>query len=242
MTEHIRTSVRSGVATLTLVQGRLDPDGHAELAAACRELDEREDVHAVVVRGRGSRFCVGDDPRVVPETTDGIAALGRIRVPTVAQVGGDALDAGFELALACDLRVAASGAHLGWTASSAGAVPFHGGTQRLPRIVGPARAARMLLLGESVSAGEACRIGLLHARCASGDLAAEVRRLVRRLIERGPVAQRLAKETLRAAGDLPLAEGLRLEGDLYVLLQTTRDRAEGVASFHEKRRPRFQGR
>lgn len=228
--------------TLRLGGGRLDESAHAALAAACAEVDLDDEVRAVVVRGSGRTFCVGDAHDVRVESVDGIDAVGRLRVPTVAVVGGDAIDAGLELALACDLRVASSDARLGLTQATSGQVPFHGGTQRLPRVVGGARAAKMLLLGETWTAKEAQRAGLVQSVVARADVSKEVRALTRQLAARAPVAQRLAKETLRAAADLPLAEGLRLEGDLYVLLHTTRDRDEGIASFHEKRRPTFEGR
>ncbi len=228
--------------TLRLTRGRLDVTAHAELVEACDVLDHDDDLRAVVVRSRGKHFCLGDDAGVGPDSPDGIAAVGRLRVPTVAVLGGDAIDAGLELALACDLRIAVEGAQMGLTQLLAGRTPFHGGTQRLPRIAGPARSARMLLLGEIWGARLSLEAGLVQVLSKRLALATDVRKIVRALCERAPVAQRMAKETLRAAADLPLGEGLRLEGDLYVLLQTTRDRNEGVASFHEKRRPRFEGR
>ncbi|MDG2303092.1 MAG: enoyl-CoA hydratase-related protein [Candidatus Binatia bacterium] len=226
--------------TLRLGSGRLDPDVHVALAEACGMIDLDDDVRAVVVKSAGKDFCVGDDETVTADARDGIEAIGRLRVPCVAVLAGDALGAGLELALACDLRIAASGAKLGLPQT--GAIPFHGGTQRLPRIVGAARAARMLLLGETWSARQAKEAGLLQIVSKRTDLAADLRKLVATLSARAPIAQRLAKEALRSAADLPLAEGLRLEGDLYVLLHTTRDRDEGIASFHQKRQPRFQGR
>lgn len=227
---------------LQLAGGRLDTAAHAALAAACEEVDLDDEVRAVVLHGGREAFCLGDAEEVRVDSVDGIAALGALRVPTLAVVGGDALDAGLELALACDLRIAASGVRLGLTQASAGRVPFHGGTQRLPRAVGGARAARMLLLAEMWTAREAERAGLVQAVVPRVDLSKEVRRVVKKLGARAPIAQRLAKETLRAAADLPLSEGLRLEGDLYVLLHTTRDRDEGIASFREKRAPVFRGR
>lgn len=228
--------------TLRLRRGRLDGDAHAALAEACEAVDLDDDVRAVFVRGRGKSFCIGDAPDVGPDTVDGIAALGRVRVPTVAVLTGDAIDAGLELALACDLRIAEKDVRMGLTQTASGAAPFHGGSQRLPRIVGGARASRMLLLGERWRSKEALEAGLVQGVSKRSDLAKDVRELAKTLAGRAPIAQRLAKEALRAAADLPLAEALRLEGDLYVLLHTTRDRDEGIASFHEKRRPTFEGR
>ncbi len=238
----VRRSADVVTLSLRLVGERLDARAHTELVRACEEIDLDDEIRAAVIRSNGRAFCRGDDPSVSVDTADGIAAVGRLRVPCVALLSGDALDAGLELALACDLRLAASGVKLGLTQVGQGALPTHGGTQRLPRIVGPARAAGMILLGERWSARRAREAGLLQAVCARDRLAREGARWVREIAVRAPVAQRFAKEALRAAGDLPLDQGLRLEGDLYVLLQTTRDRQEGIASFLERRRPHFDGR
>lgn len=240
----VDVALRRGVGTITLrlIDGRLDERAHAALVDACAALDLEDDLRVVVLRSRGKAFCVGDADDVTIDGADGIDAVGRLRVPVLAVLGGDALDAGLELALACDLRVAARSARLGWPGASDPIAPRHGATQRLPRIVGGPTAARMLYLRETWTAGAGKEAGLLHSVVKREDLAAHVRTLVTTLAARAPVAQRYAKETLRAASDLPLSEGLRLEGDLYVLLQTTRDRSEGVASFHERRRPRFTGR
>ncbi len=197
----------------------------------------------MLLASRGRAFCRGDAPAAgeVAAGRDGVAAVASLRVPVVALVHGDALDAGFELALACDLMLCAPQARLGLTQIRRGDMPARGGTQRLPRWVGRARALRMILLGEMVGGREAAALGLAHQVVAYRRLRAAGLELARHLAARGPIAQRLAKEALRAAHDLPLAEGLRLEGDLYVLLQSTRDRDEGIASFREKRRPVFAG-
>ncbi|HEY8517740.1 MAG TPA: enoyl-CoA hydratase/isomerase family protein [Candidatus Binatia bacterium] len=235
-----------GVCTITLLGGAAGPcltaELHAELAAAAAEIDLDEDVRVVVLRSRGAAFCRPAEVEPSPRAADAVAAVAALRVPVICLVQGDALDVGFELALACDLRLAAPRARFGLTQIARGALPRHGGTQRLPRVVGAARALHMLLLGETVRATRALRLGLVHRVVAARSLFAEGARLAAQLAERAPIAQRLAKEAMLAAFDLPLAEGLRLEGDLYVLLQSTRDRDEGIASFREKRRPRFANR
>jgi enoyl-CoA hydratase/carnithine racemase len=213
---------------------------HAELAAAADEVDHDEAVRAVVLSARGRDFCCGGVASAAG--VDGIAAVASIRAPVIALVQGRVLDEGFELALACDLRIVSTDARLGLTQLADGRLPVHGGTQRLSRVVGYAHALHMILLGETVGARRAVGLGLAVRAVERARLAAEGRRLADAVAERGPIAQRLGKEALRAAGDLPLAEGLRLEGDLYVLLQSTRDRDEGIASFRERRRPRFRGR
>ena len=222
---------------------RLGPRAHASLCEAAREIDHDDSVRAVVVESLGRDFCAGDGPGAPGpgREPDGVAAIAALRVPTLALLHGAVLDEGLELALACDLRVCASDAELGLGQVARGVLPHRGGTQRLPRLVGRARALRMLLLGDRTSAAQALAARLVEQVVPRRRLRAAGTALAFRIAERGPVAQRLAKEAAAAALDLPLAEGLRLEGDLYVLLQTTADRAEGIASFRERRRPSFSG-
>jgi enoyl-CoA hydratase/carnithine racemase len=146
---------------------------------------------------------------------------------------------GAELALAADIRIAAVRAWLAFPQIGESRLPRHGATQRLPRIVGRARAMDMLLTGRRIGAREAQRIGLVSL--VTPQLAAAARGLVAELAAKGPIALRLAKEAVLGSGDLTLDQGIRLEQDLYVLLQTTRDRAAGVRAFLAKRRPRFRG-
>jgi enoyl-CoA hydratase len=147
-----------------------------------------------------------------------------------------------ELALAADLRVAAQNAGFTMGQLGRGRMPCYGGTQRLPRLIGVAHALRMLLTGAAIDGGEAMRLGLVTyvtpGRAALERVAGEV---VRAITSRGPVAARLAKEAVRKGCDLTLDQGIRLEEDLYALLQTTADRAEGVRAFLDKRKPLFRG-
>jgi len=238
--QSLQVRSRRGIATLEmhLDGGFLGADVQASLADAVEEIRLSNEIRVVVLRSRGRDFCLGGDsdgPR------DGIAALASVRVPVIASLQGKVLDEGLELALACDFRLAAAGTRLGLTQLSRGVLPSHGGTQRLPRLVGRGQATRMLLLSEVVSARQAVRDGLIHEVHDAARLSRKVAALGRSMAARSPVAQKLAKEALLAAGDLSLAEGLRLEGDLYVLSQSTEDRAEGLAAFREKRRPKFSG-
>lgn len=238
--QSLQFRIQRGVATLEmhLDGGFLDADVQASLADAVEEIRLSDETRVVVLRSRGRDFCLGGDsdgPR------DGIAALASVRVPVIASLQGKVLDEGLELALACDFRLAAAGTRLGLTQLSRGVLPSHGGTQRLPRLVGRGQATRMLLLSEVVSARQAVKDGLIHEVHDAARLSRKVAALGRSMAARSPVAQKLAKEALLAAGDLSLAEGLRLEGDLYVLSQSTEDRAEGLAAFREKRRPKFSG-
>jgi enoyl-CoA hydratase/carnithine racemase len=235
-----------GVTTLTILDGDsgLTSALHVALAEAAAEIDLDDDVRVVVLRARGHAFCgpTRDEPAEGATTSDGVASIAALRVPVIALMQGDALDEGLELALACDLRLAAPSARLALGQLGAGRLPRHGGTQRLPRVAGKGRALSMLLFGERLTARAARDAGLVQRVVPQRDLWRAGDGLAADMASRAPIAQRLAKEALRAASDLPLAEGLRLEGDLYVLLQSTADRDEGIASFRERRRPRFRGR
>lgn len=248
-TEAVSCEVSGGVGWITLcrpVRGnRLDGELAAALVDACAEMEDAEGVHVVMLRARGKAFCAG--PALGPSRAGGlgpdpVAAVAAITKPVVAVVGGEAVGAGCELALACDLRLASTGASFALPQIARGGFPCFGATQRLPRLVGRTRALEMLLLGTRVSAREALRMGLVSRVVEQGRLAAVAAELASELAARAPLALRLAKEAVWASGDLTLEQGLRLEEDLYVLLQTTADRIEGVRAFLEKRPPRFGGR
>lgn len=237
----VLTVVR-GVAWLTLPGARVDRDAAQALCDAAAEIAFDESVCVAVVRGRGRHFCVGVEAGGDwASRHDWVAAVGSLSVPVVAAIGGDALAEGAELALACDLQIASATAGMGFPHIVEGRLPRHGGTQRLPRAVGRTRALELLLSGRRVSAREALRIGLVSHVAPAAGLDASVRQLVEGLRAKGPIALRLAKEAVLKGADLTLEQGIRLEQDLYVLLQTTVDRAEGVRAFLGKRSPRFRG-
>jgi enoyl-CoA hydratase/carnithine racemase len=173
---------------------------------------------------------------------DGLGAVAGLTRPVIAAVQGAALGWGLALALACDLRIAAAGAVLALSDVREGRLPGGGAIQRLVRMVGTARTLELVLLGSRLPAARAAEWGLVSAVVGRAGLRAAAARTARALAARGPLAVRLAKEAVLKGLDLPLAEGIRLEQDLYVLLQTTADRREGVRAFLERRKPRFGGR
>lgn len=237
----VLTVVR-GVAWLTLPGERVDRDAAQALCDAVAEIAFDESVCVAVVRGRGRRFCVGvENDADWASRHDWVAAVGSLSVPVVAAIAGDALAEGAELALACDLQIASAAAGIGFPHIVEGRLPRHGGAQRLPRAVGRTRALELLLSGRRVGAREALRIGLVSHVAPAAGLDTTVRQLVEGLRAKGPIALRLAKEAVLKGSDLTLEQGIRLEQDLYVLLQTTADRAEGVRAFLRKRPPRFRG-
>ena len=245
----VDVAIRDGVAWLTLARpdagNACDAELMAALAEACEQAADDERVRVAVLAARGPRFCVGL-PRGCrwpsPAWVDGVAALAALPKPVVAALDGEARGWGLALALACDLRIASSAAVLAVSGLTPGAFPGGGVTQRLARTLGVARALELVLVGEALPAARAAEWGLVNQVVPRARLAHAVAAAARRLAARGPLALRLAKEAVVRALDLPLADGIRLEEDLYVLCQTTDDRREGIRAFLERRPPRFTGR
>jgi len=255
----ITHAVAEHVATITLNR----PDVHNAMNEAMRRDLTRcfeaiavdEDVKVVVVTGAGERaFSAGADIRefvepLVPvrfreqrRRLDFRQAMDRCWQPIIAAVNGFALGGGLELALACDIRIAAVGATLGLTEVNLAIIPGGGGTQRLPRLIGRGKALEMILTGARIPADEALRIGLVERVVPAGEALKAATELARTMAAKAPVALRYAKEAVVKGLELPLADGLRLEGDLSTLLRTTEDRLEGAKAFLEKRAPRWTGR
>lgn len=212
------------------------------------------EVRCVVLTGTGDRaFCAGSDVKEF-ESLQGRVGEGklllekavyrriaRLPVPTIAAIQADALGGGLELALCCDLRVADERAKLGLPEVRLGVMPGSGGTQRLPRIVGIAKAKELILMGEIISASDAMEIGLVNRVAAAGQALDEAMTMAATIAARGPLAVREAKQALDLAGDMPLDEGLARELDASERIFASRDMLEGAQAFFEKRPPRFTG-
>ena len=219
-----------------------------ELGAAVESIVDNGDVRVVVVTGEGSVFSGGTEGAVKEARETGVDDLigasghvARLPIPVIAAINGDACGLGLELALACDLRVASEEATFAMDQIRYGVMPWDGGTQRLPRLVGRGRGAAMVLTGMEVDAERALGMGLVHAVFPKEALPDESLALARRIAKHAPVALEYAKETINKGLDMTLDQGLRLEQDLTVILQSTSDRAEGISSFLEKRRPEYHG-
>ncbi len=223
-----------------------------ELEEACDAVNDDREAYVAVLTADGDVFSRGWD---LPPSTNTLAELmavvrgqppfagvDRMGPPVIAAVNGDAAGAGLELALACDIRVAAEGARFSLPETSFGLLPMAGGTQRLPRLIDAGSAMEMILAGRELDAAEALRTGLVTHVAPRQRLDRLAEDIANTIAGRGPIAVRYAKEALRRGLEMPLTEALRFETDLTILLQTTEDRAEGVRAFTEKRRPRFQGR
>jgi len=224
-----------------------------ELAQAFDEV-AAGDARALIVTGAGTKaFCAGADIKELTgrslteqrrDAAYGQAVLARLDtlpMPSVAAINGYAFGGGLELALACTFRVAAPTAKMGLPEIKLGLIPGYGGTQRLPRAVGEARALDMILSGRTVEAEEALRIGLVH-RIADGDPVQAAIGYARGFTGYGLPALRLARDAVKRALELPLHEGLMVEADLNTLAFQTEDAAEGMSAFMEKRKPKFKDR
>jgi len=254
--------LRGPIAFITLCRperGNAVDGGLArELSDACEAIAAAAPVRAVILTAEGDVFSRGWDWQALSATAEGVSLLDPARVhgmtsdpfgclaalpkPVVCAVNGDAVGAGLELALACDIRIAAEPARFSIPELSMGLLPIAGGLQRLARLVGRGKALEMALTGDAIDAQEALRIGLVSAVAPPDRLLAEAEAIANRIAERGPIATAYAKEAVARGNDMPLEAALRFETDLTVILQTTEDRAEGVRAFLEKRKPNFKGR
>ena len=178
------------------------------------------------------------DCQVGPFPVEHVAGL---RQPVIAAIDGDATEFALELALACDIRVGTENARYGLPHIYKGLIPNNGGTQRLPRLIGCARATEMILTGRLINAGEAERFGLLNRAVPPDVLMDTVNKLARDMAQKSPLSMIYSKEALHGSRDLTLDQGLKMELDLYLLLFTASDRTEGITAFREKRKPRFKG-
>ncbi len=233
----------------------LDRATVAQLAREAHRVRGDRSVRAIVITGAGGKaFSAGADLKerrgmddvAVRSFLDGwraaFGAIDRLPVPTVAAIDGVALGGGFELALACDFRVASRGAVMGLPEVTLAIVPGAGGTQRLTRLLGPALAKELILFGRRLDAEEAHSLGLLNRLAADGEGALSCAlRFVEPLARGAPVAISAALEAVDAALDLPLEAGLEVERRAYERTLGTRDRLEALEAFREKRPPRFTG-
>ena len=162
--------------------------------------------------------------------------------PIIAAINGHCFAGGFQIMLACDLRIASENAVFGQTEVRWGIIPGAGGIQRLPRSIPLAKAMEIILMGESITAEEAYRIGLINKVVPQSELMNEVKRWVEILLERGPLALRAAKQAMLQGLSLPLDDGMKLEQKLFASLLQTDDACEGPAAFAQKRKPNFKGK
>ena len=170
-----------------------------------------------------------------------VEAIAKLKQPVIGAVQGDASGLALELALACDIRIGTEKGHFGFSEIKHGRLPVNGGTQRLPRLIGCARAMDMILTGRLIDAGEAVSFGLLNRFVPSESLMKTAMELAQEMAQKSPLSLSYAKEALYSGRDLTLNQGLKMELDLYLHLFTASDRTEGITAFREKRQPKFKG-
>jgi enoyl-CoA hydratase len=226
-----------------------------ELAAACDELERDDGVRCIIITGAGERaFAAGADInelRTIANSSEGaeFAAWGQsilfkietLSKPVIAAINGYALGGGCELAMACDIRVAAEHAKLGQPEVNLGIIPGWGGTQRLPRLVGKGRAKWLILSGDTILAQEALRIGLVDFVVARDDLINAAKGLARRIAANAPLAISWAKRSINVGSETDLVTACAYEASQFGLICGTEDRIEGTSAFLEKRPPQFKG-
>jgi enoyl-CoA hydratase len=258
MSSTLTFDLTDGIARLTINRpdklNALNAIVIAELGDAVTRVETDAAVHGVIVTGTGTKaFVAGAD---IGELTEQNPVTGRNRAltgqqvfrrlercgkPVIAAVNGFALGGGCELAMACHLRVASENAKFGQPEVKLGIAPGYGGTVRLPRLIGRARALELLLTGDMIDAAEALRIGLVNRVVTSDRLLPETESLLRAILANGPLAVRACLEAVDAGAEMAVDQALLLEAGYFGLLSATEDMREGTKAFLEKRKPAFKG-
>lgn len=254
--ENILVETRGRVGVITLNRPKalnaLDLATQREVVAAARAFDADTGIGCIVLTGSAKAFAAGADIKEMAE--QGVAEMyaanwfagweefTRVRIPVVAAVSGYALGGGCELALMCDIVVAAESARFGQPEINLGVIPGMGGSQRLTRAIGKAKAMEMCLTGRMMDAAEAERAGLVSRVVPTDELLAQALETAELVASRSRIAAMMAKEAVNAAYEMPLAQGINHERRLFHAAFGTHDQAEGMAAFIEKREPNFTHR
>jgi len=230
----------------------LSPELMEQVAVALETFDPDPEVRCVVIAGSEKVFAAGADIKAMAERSFAEALrhpaasfwrrLAAIKTPMIAAVSGYALGGGCELALACDMIVAAESAKFGQPEINLGIIPGGGGTQRLARVLGKQRAMELVLTGRRFDAEEARTMGLVNKVVADDAWLDEAMALARAVAKQPPIASRLAKQAVLVAEETALSPGVENERRLYELAMATEDRVEGMNAFLEKREPNFEGK
>ena len=260
--EHINVTEDSGITTITLNRpeklNALAGHMRRDLAEALEAAGSDRNVQVVVITGAGRAFCAGGDIRAMAELIEKedadefsrllgsarrvITAIRQMTKPVVASIGGPASGAGFNLALACDLRIASSDATFSQSFVKVGLHPDWGGTYFLPRLVTPNKACELFFLGETIDANEALRLGLINYIVEPAELETETRKLAERLRAAPAISVAAAKQAVYMSQTAEIEDMLRFETEAQLRCFESEDGREGVRAFLEKREPKFTGR
>lgn len=249
---------KPGIAILTLnrpqAMNSLNFAMLNQLSSAVDDLTFRDDIRCLIITGAGDRaFCAGADlkeratlsqdevKRFILTIRNLLTSIQNFSKPVIAAVNGIALGGGTELALASDIRIAAATAVMGLTETRLAIIPGGGGTQRLPRIIGVAKAKELIFTGRRVDAKEALEIGLVNQTCAPRELLDHCFAMAEMIKETGPIAVEMAKYAINQGIETDLATGLAIESNAYRVTIPTEDRVEGLTAFREKRKPVYRG-
>ena len=255
--QYIRVERRDAVGLVTLNRPQalnaLNAPLISELGAVLDDFETDTAIGAIVLTGTDKAFAAGADVKEMvgksyPETymedfiTSGWERVGQCRKPVIAAVAGFALGGGCEIAMMCDIVIAADNAHFGQPEITLGTIPGAGGTQRLARFVGKAKAMDLCLTGRTMDAAEAERAGLVSRVVPAADLLSEALKIGERIAQMSRPITMMLKESVNRAYETSLAEGVRFERRLFHATFATEDRKEGMAAFVEKRKPAFRNR
>ncbi len=255
--ETLITETRYGVGVITInrpdVRNAMNQQVMEDLRGALDKFREDEGVDAMIFTGAGDEaFIAGADIGELKERTvlDGLAAtmqqlydeIESFEKPTIAAVNGYALGGGCELAMACDIRIAAGNARFGLPEVGLSIIPGAGGTQRLARLVGKGRAVEMILTGRMIEAEDAYNIGLVSRVVPQAELMDAARETAQTILSKGPLAVRLAKLAIQAGFDVDQRTGQVIERLAQTVLYSSEDKQEGTSAFLDKREPDFKGR
>ncbi|NPV93192.1 MAG: crotonase [Firmicutes bacterium] len=257
--ETLLVEITDGTAVITLNRPKalnaLNAKLYSELGQVTDELAANDEVKAIIVTGSGDKaFAAGADivymyplnsiecRKFVMQVKDVLLKFENLPKPTIAAVNGMALGGGCELAMCCDLRIAEEQAIFGQPEINLGIIPGAGGTQRLPRLVGAARAKELVYLGGSINAAEAHRIGLVNMVVPTGGALEQAKKIAGKLAAKGPLALAAAKAAVNVGTQLDLASGLTYEAECFSGLFATEDQKEGMKAFMEKRPAAFKGK
>ena len=258
----VLVDLQDGIAIITLnrpeAMNAVDPQTRTELREAWQRIAHDGTVRCAILTGAGSTaFCAGSDLKKTMPPAESFAQLAfngtgsgqesmtagmDMDTPIVCAINGHAFGGGLELALACDIRLASAQAEFALPEVRMGTLPASGGTQRLPRLVSPSDAMKLLLTGNRFDATEALRMGVVSEVLAPADLMPRAMAMAQRIAQNAPLSVRAIKRLVRTGLEMPLDKALQAEYHVFGLLRDTEDRLEGRRAFQEKRAPVYRGR